>query len=69
MELWEIKAHKLIASYSYSAWLVNGKKPGYSVPELARALVKALGIHNNKEREHEIKRLFQVEYYKAYTLI
>jgi len=41
----------------------------YAVPELARALMDALALEDEKEREHEVKRLFQVYYTGALSLI
>ncbi len=69
MTLWEAKAHKIIADYCRQAWKSNGKRQGYSVPAIADALVKALGIKDGKAREHEVKRLFEIERVGAWSLI
>jgi len=41
----------------------------YSVPAIADALVNALGLHNERAREYEIKRLLEVERLGAWSLI
>jgi hypothetical protein len=41
----------------------------YSVPAIAAALVNALAIHDSRAREHEIKRLFEIERSSAWSLI
>ncbi len=69
MQSWETKAHTLIAQYSKQSWEQNKRKKGYRIPEIADALVKALGVHDNKAREYEIKRLFEVERLGAWTLV
>lgn len=69
MKSWEKKAHRVIAQYCRESWEQNGRWPGYYVPSIAHALVQALGIHNDDEREREVKRLFEVERLGAWTLI
>jgi len=78
MKPYEEKAHKLIARYCRESYLnANPPKPKrkrkrhtpYSVPEIAEALVKALGIHDEREREHECKRLFEIERSGAWSFI
>jgi hypothetical protein len=66
---WETKAHELVASYALASWKQNKKRAGYRLPAIANALVKALGMHDAKEREHEIKRLCEVERLGAWTLV
>lgn len=41
----------------------------YAVPAIADALVKALAIHDSRAREHEVKRLFEIERSGAWSLI
>jgi hypothetical protein len=41
----------------------------YAVPAIADALVKALSTHDICAREHEIKRLFEIERSGAWSLI
>lgn len=53
MSTWQDKANKIIADYSYQAWLNNNKKPGYIIPSIARDLVDCLNT-NNEERAKAI---------------
>lgn len=48
--------------------LVDKHRP-YTVPAIAAALVKALAIHDDRAREHEVKRLFEIERSGAWSLI
>lgn len=41
----------------------------YATPEIARALVQALGNHDHRAREEECKRLFEIERLGAWSLI
>lgn len=41
----------------------------YTIPAIAEALVKALAIHDDSAREHELKRLFEIERSGAWSLI
>ena len=41
----------------------------YVVPAIANALVVALRIHDNHTREHEVKRLFEIERAGVWSLI
>lgn len=66
---WERKAHALVASYAAEAWRANKRRGGYTLPEIARALVAALGLKNATAREHELKRLFEIERLGAWSLI
>jgi hypothetical protein len=66
---WEEKAHRLVAAYSRQAWRQNRCKAGYRLPEIAVALVTALGMHDRVAAEHECKRLFDVERTGSWTLI
>lgn len=68
----------MIARYCRDAWRqTNTQRDGtryqrhrpYAIPEIAAALVSALGIHDDEAREHEIKRLFELERTGAWTLI
>ena len=73
MTSWEKKAHALIGVYARESYTRanKGRKRTvpYTLPEIADALVKALGIHDHKAREAEIKRLFEVERLGAWALI
>ena len=79
MQTWEEKAHRIIAAYCRTSYLQTNPpptKPGtckrhrpYHVPSIAHALVSALAIHDEHEREHECKRLFEVERLGAWSLI
>ena len=74
MAAWHDKANRLIAQYCLASYrqaniLSNGatrkRHVPYSVPEIAQALVAALGAND----EHEAKRLFHVESLGAWSLI
>ena len=69
LEPWENKAHDIVARYCHRSWIQGKRQPGYSVPAIAHALVRALGIVDDRSREHEVKRLFEVERLGAWTLI
>ncbi len=69
MEPWERKAHELVGRYARQAWLANKKRGGYSLPEIASALVAALGLKDRGESEREVKRLFEIERVGAWSLI
>ena len=66
---WEEKAHDLVAKYCHRSWIQNRRRSGYSIPAIAHALVKALGLHDPVAREYEVKRLFEVERLGAWSLI
>jgi hypothetical protein len=69
MSAWGTKAHAMVASYAAESWRANKKRRGYRLPAIASALVSALGIRDNVAREHEIKRLFEVERLGVWTLV
>lgn len=69
MNGWERKAHATIAAHAKAAWVANKRRPGYRLPEVATALVKALGMHDRVAAEHEVKRLFEVERLGAWTRV
>lgn len=71
---WRHKAEDIIAAHCKASYIACNQKPDgkmrrrhvpYSVPEIAKALVAALG----RDDEHEAKRLFQVERMGSWTLI
>lgn len=72
------KAREIIARYALEAYReANTTKRGtrrkrhrpYTVPAIAEALTAALSIADEREREHEIKRLFEIERMGAWSLI
>lgn len=72
--MWQHKAERLIAEHAMAAYkaaniLPNGQKRKrhvpYRLPEIAEALVAALGAND----EHEAKRLFMVESAGSWSLI
>ena len=69
---YEAKAHKMVASYCLAAkQKAQGKRKKhvpYSVPKIAEALCKALGMPE-PTREREIKRLFEIELTGSWSLI
>ena len=77
-EPWIAKAREIAARYSHEAWRqANFDKTGkrykrrrpYAVPAIAEALVKAIGLPDRTAREHECKRLFEVERLGAWSMI
>ena len=49
MTTWQDKANKIIADYSFQAWLNNKKKGGYTIPEVAKELVNALATNDEEK--------------------
>jgi hypothetical protein len=76
MTLWETKAHKVVSELCFAAWdAANPKRKGlrprksrpYQVPDLARQLTTALGLHDPAECEREVKALMLHHNYLTHT--